>query len=369
MSEPGDRVEAGDGVGAIDRIEPGRLERFGRRILRRVDVPGRDARRVATALVDADLRGQYSHGTGLLPGYIEAIRKGVVNPRARIRVIREGPGFTVLDGDRGLGQLGGSRAMHLAVRSARRTGIGMAVVRGTTHFGAAGYFARMAAAAECIGLATSTTWPTPMAPWEGRDPVLGNHPLAIAAPGGKRSPALDMALSAVARGRIVLAASEGRSIPDGWALDATGAPTGSAEAALAGTLRPAGGHKGAGLAYMMELLAGLLAGIEPAYAEKAGSSDAPDQREIGQATIAIHVPSFLPLATFREAVDAFSERLRCSRPVPGAAGIALPGDRAEERRADALARGIPLPSTVLSRLDQLAARLEVSPLRTDSGSS
>lgn len=179
----------------------------------------------------------------------------------------------VADARGGMGQLSSPQAMGHAIERAGRYGIGIASVRNAHHFGAASRWAMQAAQAGCLGVAMSNTTPLMPAPG-GAERLVGNNPLAIAVPtkGGPEI-VLDMALSAVALGKIRLAASAGRPIPDTWATDASGVPTTDAEDAVLGMLLPAAGHKGFGLALMIDVLTGVLSGggwgdqVRPLYRE------------------------------------------------------------------------------------------------------
>src|SRR5262249_27373210 len=157
------------------------------------------------------------------------------------------------------GVLTGDQAMAQAVAKAHRLGAGVAVVRNAFHFGGAFRFVGQAASAGCIGIAAANTRPM-MPPPGGATAVLGHNPPTIAVPPGHQPVILDMALSEVALGKIRLAAADGRDIPLTWATDRDGLPTADPRAAIGGMLLPLGGPKGFGLAFMVDVLTGVLAG-------------------------------------------------------------------------------------------------------------
>jgi len=221
-------------------------------------------------------------------------------------------------------------------------------VRHAFHFGGAYRYALAAARAGCIGIAASNTRPLMPAPG-GAEAVVGNNPLAIAAPVANATEpiVLDMALSEAALGKIRLAAQEGRSIPSGWAVDAEGRPTTDPEAAIAGLLLPIGLHKGYGLALMVDVLTGVLAGggfgqrVNGLYADVAVPNDA------AHLFVALHVPAFAPPDAFAERVAALAAEVTGAARAPGVDRVYLPGELAAERRAAAARDGVALdPGTV-----------------------
>ncbi|MGH8967401.1 MAG: Ldh family oxidoreductase, partial [Actinomycetes bacterium] len=239
-------------VGAVD------LRRIVRRIFEAAGVSEGGADAVAGSLVDADLRGVTSHGAMLVPMYVDRILCGSVRPAAQVRVVAEGPATAVLDAQHTLGQISGDHAMDLAVEKARACGVGVVVVCHAFHFGGAFRYVERAARLGCIAIAASNTRPLMPAPG-GTRPVVGNSPIAVGVPRAGDEPILlDMALSEAALGKIRLAAAAGEDIPLTWATDARGVPTADPAAAVDGMLLPMGGHKGFGLALVVDLLSGVL---------------------------------------------------------------------------------------------------------------
>jgi LDH2 family malate/lactate/ureidoglycolate dehydrogenase len=309
---------------------------------------GAAARTVAEALVDSDMRGIPSHGVMLVPMYLDRLRAGSVSRWEEAEVVDQRGAITVLDARHALGQLTGDQAMQLAVERARQYGAGVTVVRHAFHFGGAYRYALAAARADCIGIAAANTRPLMPAPG-GAQAVVGNNPLAIAAPGpgGAEPIVLDMALSEAALGKIRLAAQEGREIPATWATDAEGRPTTDPEAAIAGLLLPIGLHKGYGLALMVDVLTGVLAGggfgqrVNGLYADVAVPNDA------AHLFIALDVAAFGPADSFRERVAALAAEVTGAARAPGADRLYLPGEQAAERSAAAARDGVAIdPGTV-----------------------
>src|SRR6185437_6341977 len=206
------------------------------------------------------MRGIPSHGLMLVPMYAERIGAGSVTTATAGEVVTDLGAIAVLDAKNALGILTGDQAMALAVERARQFGIGAVAVRHAFHFGGAFRYVMAAADAGLVGIAAANTRPLIPAPG-GAKAVIGNNPLAIGVPRAGAEPiVLDMALSESALGKIRIAAAEGREIPPTWATDASGVPTTDPQAAIAGLLLPAAGPKGYGLAFMVDVLTGVLSG-------------------------------------------------------------------------------------------------------------
>lgn len=303
---------------------------------------------IANSLVEADMSGVPSHGSMLLPMYVARLRSGSVSRFESAEVVSDAGAVAVLDARHALGQLTGRQAMELAIAKAHAYGIGAVAVRHAFHFGRAASYAELAAAAGCVGLATSNTRPL-MPAVGGAEPVVGNNPLAISVPGGDGPGiTLDMALSEAALGKIRIAEAEGRTIPDTWATDAAGMPTTDPTAAIAGMLLPTGGAKGFGLALVVDVLTGVLAGgafgssVQPLYKDTSVPNDC------AHFFFAIDPKMFG--GGFGERVDALGAEVLDSRPRPGVERIMLPGQPEAERRARGQVQGITIDRSVMDGL-------------------
>ena len=210
--------------------------------------------------LEASLRGQPTHDMVSIPRYAMRIASGKINPRPRIQIERETANTAQIDGDNGPGQWVSMVAMDVAMRKACEQGVGIVSVRGSNHFGAAGHYVWEATKNGLIGLCT-TNGPLVLAPTGGVTPTFGNNPLAVGIPAGRHFPILlDIAMSVAPRGKIGLAVAEGKPLPPGWILDRFGQPSTDLADLAAGLGVPIGGHKGYGLALVMEVLAGVLSG-------------------------------------------------------------------------------------------------------------
>jgi LDH2 family malate/lactate/ureidoglycolate dehydrogenase len=243
-----------------ERWSPEGLRDFGGRVLETLGVPAADAALVVDSLVQADLWGHGSHGMLRLPWYAARLRTGAMAAVSDpVTLVDTGP-LVLLDGRDGIGQVLTERARVLAVERARTHGIGAVGVRNSNHFGTAMWFTRRAARDGVVAVLTTNASPA-MAPWGGRQKVLGTNPWSIAAPApGGRVVAVDIANTAVARGKIYLAKNRGEPIPDGWALTADGAPTTDPAEGVLGVVLPMAGHKGYAITFLMDVLSGALTG-------------------------------------------------------------------------------------------------------------
>ena len=318
-----------------------------------------DADVAAEVLVDADLSGIESHGIAHLPwhsGYAPGFQRGLVNPRPQIKVLRDSPVAASWDADGGLGVSVARQAMEVTIEKARATGIGMVAVRNGRHFGAAGYYARMAAEQEMIGMAMCNVLPLAVASGS-LDRAYGTNPIAFAAPVQDDHPfLLDIATTAVAGGKLEIALRQGKPIPPGWAVTAEGADTDDpAILRKGGALQPLGSyvetssHKGYGLGVMVDVLSGVLPGMGSAIFQGANQQ--------GWWFSAWRIDAFRDVSEFKADMKRMVDHLRSLRPRPGVAAVLVPGDPEAQARQERLRFGIPLDAETIGQLTDLASTL------------
>jgi LDH2 family malate/lactate/ureidoglycolate dehydrogenase len=318
-----------------------------------------DAETVAAGLVEADLRGIPSHGVMLVPMYVDRIAAGSVTTASRGEVVTDFGAVAVIDAGHAMGILTADQGMALAIERARTLGAGVVVARHAFHFGAAFRYVAAAARAGMVGIAAANTRPLMPAPGGGRA-VVGNNPLAIGVPRDTQEPIiLDMALSEAALGKIRLAAAEGRAIPVTWATDAAGQATTDPEAAIAGMLLPAAGPKGFGLAFMLDVLTGVLSGGAFGSAVKGLYADVAVPNDCAHLFIALDPSAFGDSRGFTAGVLELARQVTASPTAPGVDRVRLPGEPEADRRAAARTRGADLDASVLAALHDTAARLGV----------
>lgn len=341
----------------MKRIRLDELRAFAVSTLRWAGVSEKNAAEAADVLVTTDTFGVMTHGTRNLYPYIQKMRAGGLDPRAEPAIIREGPAWAVIDADRSLGMISGCMAMRLAVEKAEKTGIAYVGVRNSCHFGAAGYYANLAAMKGMIGLSMSNTDPVIAVPG-GRSKLIGTNPLAFAAPlGDSTSLFLDIALSNVAALKVVYAKEKGLPVPDTWLVDEKGLPTTDAEKFPGeASLQPMAAHKGYGLAVLVELLSAVLTGAGMLSEVVSWNLDMPSANNVGHAFIAIDAAKMLPYEDFIARMQKLASELRGAPKAEGSERIWLPGEMEWEKRRKALASGeLELTDAMLESLSGLSA--------------
>ena len=307
------------------RVTLDSLRLWGREALEYAGLPPEGAAIVTEVQIEASLRGQPTHNVDSIPRYARRILAGAMNPVPNIRVEHETAISAQMDGDNGPGQWVAVVAMENAIRKAREKGIGLVSVRRSNHFGAAGQYVWMAAKQGLIGLCT-TNGPVILAPTGGVTPTFGNNPLGVGIPAGSHHPILlDIAMSVAPRGKIGLQLAEGKPLPPGWILDRFGKPSIDPADLAAGLGVPIGGHKGYGLALVLEALAGALSGAgfcTDHRREQMRNHSEP--RDLGHFFMAIDPELFSPLAEFTARVDRMIEITKAGERAENVGEILIP---------------------------------------------
>jgi LDH2 family malate/lactate/ureidoglycolate dehydrogenase len=313
---------------------------------------------VADSLIQADLRGVDTHGSGLLPGYWAQFKRGSYNIEPNVHIVKESPAAALIDADRAPGQVASVFAMKVAMQKARQAGVGWTEVFNSTHHGALAYYAIMAADNDMVGIVTTNAGPS-VAPYGGRARVIGNNPLAIAAPvKGMKPLVLDMAMSIKAQGQLRLAEEKGTLLPEGLAMDKDGHPTRDYRAAREGTLFPFGGYKGSGLALMLEVLSSALSGsphLTQLWGEGGGTAPGKDPRggSRSHTLVALNIAFFTDPERFKEdTADMVWQFKDCTR-LPGVSEIFVPGEIEWHNYEERERNGVPVNLGMLHRLQKV----------------
>jgi len=340
------------------RILPEELTKFCVQALVKTGIKPHDAQIIASVLVMTDTWGTFSHGTGALANYVNTMKLGGIDASASPEVVAQGAAWAIVDGHSSMGMLSSWLAMNLAIEKARYSTIAWVGVRDSSHFGAAGYYANMAVSHDMIGVAMSNADPNMIVPG-ARGHVIGNNPVAYAIPAGDEYPLLlDIALSAVAAGKILGKKALGQSIPSTWLTDAEGLPTSEVgDWPNTGSMVPMAGHKGYGIALLVEVLAGALSGAGMLSEVRSWILQPKQVSHLGHAFMAIDVGKIIPIMRFKERVDQLIRELRQAPKAKGSDCIYSPGEIEWRNREDALQNGIPLPELVLSSLYGLGNQL------------
>ena len=299
---------------------------------------------VASALVRAEIDGKSGHGLARVESYAMQARAGKVDGFARVAVTQPKPAMLAVDAGGGFAYAALGAAVEQLPPIAEKQGIAAAGIYRSHHCGVAGHHVEAAAEQGMIALLFANT-PAALAPWGGRTPLFGTNPIAFAAPIKGDAPlVIDLATSAVARGALVKAAREDAPIPLGWALDAAGAPTTDAKAALKGTMMPMAEAKGAALALMVEVLAAALTGGNFAYEASSFLDAKGAPPHTGQLLVLVAAEALGAEAAAR--LGALAGRM-------AADGARLPGAGRMARRAEAQANGLTIPPKILDSIHRL----------------
>ncbi len=324
-------------------------------------MPEDNAEITAEILSWADLHGVDSHGISMIPGYDGLRRTGRAKMDAQPTIVKETPVSVLVDGGGGLGHVPAHFAMSKAIEKARATGVGLAVVKHSAHFAAAGYYPMMAAKAGFVGMACTSASGIQVAPTFGKQARLGTDPWSFAAPSADGVPfLLDMATTTVAAGRIRNKANENLPTPDGWVLDAEGRPSNDPLVAKekGGFLTSLGGspenssYKGYGLAVMVNILASCLSGAtlitDPQHTKK------PVGMDIGHFFMAIDPGLFRESGAFETDVATFLGALRGTTPVDPVRPVMVAGDPQWKYAETRMRDGIPVGPGLLQQVRQIA---------------
>lgn len=341
------------------RVAPAELTDFAAAVLVAHGVRGDQASLIADSLVAADLWGHQSHGLLRLPWYCARLASGAMKDVDPQTVVDAGA-LLVLDARDGIGQVATDVARALGVARAKEHGVAVVGVRNSGHFGTAMYYTRRAAQEGCVAILTTNASPA-MAPWGGMVKTIGTNPWSIAAPGPDGDVlALDIANTAVARGKIYLARSRGEGIPDGWAMDADGHPTNDAQAGIDGIIMPMAGHKGYAISFMMDVISGALTGSGTGT-QVHGPYEPTGPSRAGHLLVVIDVAAMGDPQEYRARVRSLVDEVHGCPTAPGFEEVVAPGELETRSEADnRAAGGVVLPDQTLQELAALAASVNVS---------
>jgi LDH2 family malate/lactate/ureidoglycolate dehydrogenase len=326
----------------------------------------------AEMMVETDLRGVDSHGISMLPTYDKEFRAGRLNMRPQWKTVRDRPSMARIDADRSLGHPVSAHAMNLAVDKCLATGVGVVAVFNSHHFGAAGCYAKIAADRGVIGMVTSATRGVTLVPTFAAEPIMGTNPLAFAAPARRNAPfQLDMATTTVAAGKVKVYKLNHKPVPAGWVVDGDGrAVTDESQAfghvferpeggitPLGGT-RELGGHKGYGLAVMVHILGGTLAGASFSPLRNRTQRDS-DPHNIGHFFMAIDPGAFRDDGEFEADLDDVIDVLHGAKRADPEQPVLVAGDPERLTRAERLEQGVPVPDDLMEQLRGVVERAGV----------
>jgi len=316
-----------------------------------------DANIFADALIFSELRFHPGHGQGVrrIRRYQERINDKLVDPRAPWDIVKQSPALALVDAHNGIGTVAAAKAMKLAIDKAKVSGIGTVIVRNSTHYGSSAVHACQAVEAGCIGIAYTNAGPE-MAPWGAREGAVGTNPWSIAAPTDMGFPAvMDIALTTAGKGMMLWHSREGKRMPTDWALTPAGEITDDPDAAMKGALLGIGEYKGYGLAFMTDVLTGVIGGggfgLTP-YADQA-------KLDVSHSLTAIDIEWFMPRAEFEKRMGEFGKMVKSRALRPGFKEVLIPGEQEARRVSKKSKNGVPLDSEVLADLQALGKELNL----------
>ncbi len=354
------------------RVEHGDLRRFCREVFETLGLTPEDALISAEVLVAADLRGIESHGVGRLWRYRNGLKTGLMLPDAKTTVVRQTPSSVVMNANGGMGAPAGVKAMGTVIDKAEANGAAFGCVHDSNHFGIAGYYAMMALQRDMLGIAMTNTAALGV-PTFGRQVAYGTNPLAFCAPADReRAFVLDMSTTVVTRGKIEVYDGKGENLPLGWAVDKAGRSAEEPRAILddmfnriGGGILPLGGegeafggHKGYGLATMVDILCAVLGGAP--FGTDICDTETSSAR-VSHFFGAIKIDRFRDPADFRRDMDTMLSRLRQSPPADGCERVYFAGQKEFEKEAECMANGVPLLEHTYRELCEIADEERLEP--------
>ena len=342
-----------------------RLKEFCGRLFPSYGFSAREGKIIAEILLRADLYGIESHGIHRLVRYDEEITSGMVTVNAKPEIVHESPVSAVIDGRKAMGQLTAIQAMQTAIDKASRLGVGMVTVRNSNHYGIASYYTDLALDADCIGI-TMTNTEAICVPTNGKRAMLGTNPIAFAMPADPLPFSFDGSTSMVTRGTMEVYSKNGKSVPDNWAVDSGGHPTtdaalvvrniigklGGGIAPLGGSSETSGGHKGYGLAAMVDICSGILSGGLTSN----HINLIPGEAGICHYFAAIDYGIFGDKGDLKDALSVFLHELRATPKADGKDRIYTHGERSRETMAKRLRGAIPVSEKTIEELKSIAQR-------------
>ena len=359
-----------DGIGYVD-IDL--LRSFIEDVFIKLNVPSKDAKIIADVLITSDLRGIDTHGVQRLKMYYDRINQGIYNPKTKIDIINESPTTAVIDGNCSMGHVVAYKSMKLAIKKAKKYGIGAVAVRNSTHFGIAGYYSLMAINSGMIGIVTTNATPA-VPPTFGIEPMLGTNPFTAGVPSDEEFPfLLDCATSIIQKGKIEICNRENRYIPDGVVLDQNGNSERNPSRILndlknyQAALMPIGGeggkasgYKGYGYSTLVEILSSALQ--EGVFLkETAGIKENGITRlKVGHFFLAINIENFIPLNKFKKNTGKIMRTLRKAKKAPGRNRIFTAGEKEYEAEFERKKIGIPINKSIQNDIKLIQKELKLN---------
>ena len=311
-----------------------------------------DAKICADAIINAELVGAPSHGLSRLKMYCDRITKKVINPKAKIKIKKISQSIAHVNANNSIGFVAADIAIKTAISSAKKTGIGLVAVKNSGHYGLSGYYAEQAVKKNLIVM-VFTNAPPAVAPHGALRSLFGTNPICFGTPTGSKIPfILDTSISMINRGKIRVAVREGREIPKGVALDKFGKPTTDPKKALEGVQLPIAGFRGSGLAWMVDILSGVLTGGNHAGRVKDPFTDFSGPQNIGHLFFVLK-PNLFVGNSFKKRIKDNIKTIKRLPKIKGVKEILYPGQNKFNRYKNNLKKDIKITKNVLEDLNSL----------------
>ena len=323
-------------------------------IFRKHGLSKKDSNISTNALINAELVGSYGHGLSRLKMYCERISKKVINPNPKFKIKKISPSVSHIDADNSIGFVAADIAIKKSIQNAKKTGIGFVAVKRSGHYGLSGYYAEQAVKKNLISM-IFTNAPPAVAPYGALKSLFGTNPICFGTPTGTKIPfILDTSISMINRGKIRFAAMNKQKIPVGVALDKFGKPTTDAKKALEGVQLPIANFRGSGLAWMVDILSGVITGSSHGGKTKDPFDDFSGPQNVGHLFITINPKIFIGKRFLKE----IKKNIQLVKRLPRAKGfnsILYPGERKNNMYKKNLKKDIPIPRKILKEMDDLNA--------------
>ena len=307
----------------------------------------------ANALINAELVGAPTHGLSRLKMYCDRINKKVINPKPKIKIKKISQSIAHIDADNSIGFVAADIGIKHAINNAKKTGFGLVGIKRSGHYGLSGYYAEQAVKKNLIAFCF-TNAPPAIAPHGAKKSLFGTNPICFGTPTSSKVPfILDTSVSVINRGKIRVAARSGKKIPEGVALDKNGKPTTDAKKALAGVQLPIAGFRGSGLAWMVDILSGVLTGGNHGGKVKDPFDDFSGPQNIGHLFIVIKPNLFVN--NYNQRIKENIKRIKKLPKIKGVKKILYPGQNKLERYKKNLKKAITIPKNILEDLKKLNA--------------
>lgn len=339
----------------MEKFDAGKLKEFTKQVFVSARIPENDAEMMAEVLVTTDMRGVHSHGVVRSARYIDCIFSGGIQPAAQLEILEESASHLRVSAAGGLGIPSSVKTTEKLIEKAKHVPIAIATVNHSDHYGAAGYYAMRCAEEGLAGFSMSNTMPL-VAVSGGASAGIGNNPFAYACPAGKyRAILFDVCMSVVASGKIEIASKEHKKIPFGWILDKEGNPTDDPDQIYKGAVMlPFGGHKGYGIAAMVEMMTALLGNSGLLSGVKSWNMVPGQDSNTGHCFMAINPAFFGGLEGFVARTEQMIDELKSGKKTAGTEKIFYPGEIEFEKEREALEKGVPLTDASIQELKRAA---------------